>query len=396
MRKFCLRCRPGICKHCTSPAAEGRDACLSCRPIDCQHCHGPLRGEIRYCPDCTPHGCDYCSNRPGAKGRNIVRGKVPYTPHDWICCEECKDYFCIKHTTRLSYPDRHKHVICKECKEKCFYCEHRTKDPYNKKLEGKESCQECLDYFCKSHNWLHAKETKLDSWHCPKCQKECWVCQGPIKKKDYWDSELICEKCAENYCPTHNPAEAKKVGNTFRCEKCTRLHGCRLTSHGRNNQKECTCDERRRKILRNDLEKDLIHPELEVLVTYDVEEEEHDGYCSDHYNNRMTEKIVTKRYPLPINFTSETVDRSFYERVSEGHGNGYCGLETRYKLTDLKVIKKAEGYTGEVIKKKKHRNRERSLFSNGWITDEEFRVRPPVYRYISSSDSSESTSTEED
>jgi hypothetical protein len=209
-------------------------------------------------------------------------------------------------------------------------------------------------------------------------------------ERGFRNYELICQKCAETCCPICRPNKAEEVKNTFRCSKCTRLHGCQLSSHGWNNQNECACDQRRREILGgyySKLSADLVHPDYEVMVTYNVEDEEHDGYCSDHYNDRMTEKTVTKIYPLPINFTPESVDSSFYQRDREGHGNGYCGLKTIYKLIDLKVVKKGEGWETERIKKKKHRGKYRD-----WSTDEEDKSREEM----SDSGSTEGTDTEED
>ena len=361
------------CLYCSTEPPIGRRACLKCRPDNCLHCQVPLKGGVQYCSKCTPNQCTFCINRPGAKARNIVRGNLSR-----VCCEECKDYYCVEHTNNLSKA-YYKDIVCKECREKCFYCQHRTEKHYNKKPETQKACQECLDYFCTAHNWNRAKDLEC-SWICSTCQRECWICRSPGA------SQLsICKKCAETHCPTCHRDEAEKVGNTFRCDKCTYLHGCRLTVHGVIRHRLCTCDERRRLIVGDNrfqsLPEDLIHPDYEVLATYEVNEEEHGGYCSDRFDDRMIEKTITVVCPLPINFTPNNVDWSLYQKEDKAHGNGYCGMKTTYALNDLKVVPKGEGYETDTIKKKKHRRK------YSWSTDDEYKTQP---RYSDSSSESSS------
>lgn len=202
---------------------------------ECEHCHVQIQGTGKFCPNCTPH----------AKGRNIVRSS-----NDKVCCDECKEYYCIKHTSRLfAGSTYHQDVIYKKCREKSFYCEHRTREKPNKKIEGKD----CSNYFCKTHNWDHVKNLKLEA--------------TKSVKNHY---RLTCKECVESYCPSCHPDKAREVKNIFRCSKCTYLYGCKLDSHGEYNQGECTCDRRRFEILGiryPNLSSDRIHPDYEVVTT---------------------------------------------------------------------------------------------------------------------------------
>lgn len=98
---------------------------------------------------------------------------------------------------------------------------------------------------------------------------------------------------------------------------------------------------------------DMIYPDYKLIVTYDVEAETHDGYCSDPFNERTTTNTITVTYPLLKKFkmsdiidddhidTSNSILQMYYTKDTECHGNGYCGCYTNYLITDARVTKKS-------------------------------------------------------
>jgi hypothetical protein len=108
-------------------------------------------------------------------------------------------------------------------------------------------------------------------------------------------------------------------------------------------------------------ERDIpVHDNLLLKVNYQVEEEDHDGYCSDPYEETTISIIYdTTVFPLLkiIEIDSATrispsnlLIQRFYRRESKPHEACRCrGCETRYEITSAEIIsgqftKKPNGY----------------------------------------------------
>jgi hypothetical protein len=96
---------------------------------------------------------------------------------------------------------------------------------------------------------------------------------------------------------------------------------------------------------------DQIYPDYKLVVTYEVETESHDGWCSDPSNETTTTKTIKMTYPLLKKFkmsdiinndyidADNSILRTYYNKDKEYHGNGYCGCKTTYLIIEARVIK---------------------------------------------------------
>lgn len=132
----------------------------------------------------------------------------------------------------------------------------------------------------------------------------------------------VCQLCQTPIYMKH-PHSAFTIKNCASCQLFQyRLHGGHLT--------EAETD-----------------PSYAVQVTYKVVKQEHDGYCSDPYDESQSESMETHtfQYPSllkPEDFNEHNLTNSttlmYFERAPEAHGNGYCGLETTYELISAKRV----------------------------------------------------------
>jgi hypothetical protein len=108
------------------------------------------------------------------------------------------------------------------------------------------------------------------------------------------------------------------------------------------------CKKIHKEILGGNISRDLIHPKKILRITYQISEVDHDGYCSDAYNETSTTKTETRYYPLLLIFNDDdfqihgiikSLDNPkifYYEIPNKSHG--YCGLETTYSIKNIKLV----------------------------------------------------------
>jgi hypothetical protein len=105
------------------------------------------------------------------------------------------------------------------------------------------------------------------------------------------------------------------------------------------------CKKLKSAILTGTVPEDQIDPNFVLVVTYDINEETHDGYCSDPYDSDVETRTETCKYPLLIMFTNEDIDdegnitnlysqkMKYFHLSPTNHGNGFCGKKTTYSIT---------------------------------------------------------------
>ena len=173
--------------------------------------------------------------------------------------------------------------------------------------------------------------------NCVKCNK------GFISSKAYYQ---YCPSCRRKMVPKANnhqlPVKNEIVRKCMYCWKITNQYG------------ECSNCQQICKDLRNGTYAD-VYPDYKVQITYDVESEEHDGYCSDPGKITTTHSTVKRNFPLmkafkqmdingdnTIDDVNKTISR-YYSADNAGwvSGSCYCGrCETIYTISKVVVIKK--------------------------------------------------------
>lgn len=133
--------------------------------------------------------------------------------------------------------------------------------------------------------------------------------------------------------------------------KLIKCFACNKEYEHRSYQNTCNdCESIYYNLMQCNIDESLVYNKYQIMVTYDVQVQDHDGYCSDSYN--QTEKNYERKfkYPLLKIFTNEDLDDEdncidldnkklfYYQKRTIGHGNGYCGLGTTYTITKAEVI----------------------------------------------------------
>jgi hypothetical protein len=82
-----------------------------------------------------------------------------------------------------------------------------------------------------------------------------------------------------------------------------------------------------------------------VTITFGVNVEDHDGYCSDGYNRTTINKNVTKTFAVPPGFAvvgktdaTESDKMIYFVPSSVPHGNGHCGCQTTFYVVSAKWV----------------------------------------------------------
>ncbi|AYV85156.1 MAG: hypothetical protein Satyrvirus5_21 [Satyrvirus sp.] len=141
------------------------------------------------------------------------------------------------------------------------------------------SCRNCNKWFFHRSPYAHS---------CP----ECWQKNKPQKNRtrrcvrcrvelaqDY--SKFVCPACSTMY--------------THKCDYCEK----NFKAESVHVRKICpSCTVLRTNIKKNTLPPDQVHPGLFLKIKYLVIEKDHDGYCSDSYNDTETKSKRIEHYPL--------------------------------------------------------------------------------------------------
>ena len=143
--------------------------------------------------------------------------------------------------------------------------------------------------------------------------------------------------------PKEQPKE--QMVNTV-CMLCGEPISIRKPYQLSNKFRKCNnCNDLYNRLHEHNLTQTEINPDYSIEVTYKVIEQDHDGYCSDSYDETTNEieETIIYRYP---NFLKEEdfdtdgklINCRFFEIDSVAHGNGYCGLETTYEIISAKKV----------------------------------------------------------
>lgn len=114
-----------------------------------------------------------------------------------------------------------------------------------------------------------------------------------------------------------------------------------------------SCRNIRCDIMRDEIDEDLVYDKYSVTITYEVCEQDHDGYCSDSYDVTEKKFVETQTYPLLIFLKMKDINNdntidinddklAYYYKPKVGHGNGHCGLSTTWRITKAVVIKNTD------------------------------------------------------
>ena len=171
----------------------------------------------------------------------------------------------------------------------------------------------------------------------------------PIPGKNY------CDKCRKQYC--RGCTYRSKLGTYPQdawCDECKSGYKCvSPICKETTKRKDKHCDQCY-KIRDNLVGTYSWRPstsEVQVVVTYAVQKEEHDGFCSDHYNDRFKQIEEISKYKLPlvlVPFISERLLCVPGDSVPQGmswyfkkrkivHGSGECGMATSFSIMNIEV-----------------------------------------------------------
>lgn len=107
------------------------------------------------------------------------------------------------------------------------------------------------------------------------------------------------------------------------------------------------CESQYDRLHEGELKNSEMNPNYNIRVVYKIIEVDHDGYCSDPYDEVRNELEETRKFQCPKflnddDFDSEgnLLNTQYFQREPVPHGNGYCGLETTYKIKSAKRIHK--------------------------------------------------------
>ncbi len=149
------------------------------------------------------------------------------------------------------------------------------------------------------------------------------------KEKQY---EHRCQCCLQRFHSTHRYAQRY-------CADCTHFRNLVHREDAATDSKESKASN------------EGVHSRARLRVTYDVDEVDHDGYCSDPGEETHTKRQETRVLHVLKQFKSDDFDLTdgrlkkkghealrYYELSPALHGNGYCHLQTEYTITDVRLV----------------------------------------------------------
>lgn len=212
-----------------------------------------------------------------------------------------------------------------------------------------------LELVCYSCKYLYTVE-RSDTPKCPWCQSimayrsTCDRC-----KKSFWSRYNRKNKCRDCQKYTNCIICEREIINCEKCNECRTI--VQICNHCDDEIKDKPIilynktyhDECYENIMRIDPE---TYDNKEIVITYDAVTTEHDGYCSDPYDEEIITNKIKLKYPLSKTFTDDDYDPiikkvnlnnpklSVYVKESDGCdlGSGYCGLGTTYTIVKAKII----------------------------------------------------------
>jgi hypothetical protein len=143
------------------------------------------------------------------------------------------------------------------------------------------------------------------------------------------DIEKICYACHKAFITPE-----KYIHNCKACDKIIR--GLHTSIYGKSVK----------------LDEDMFYPLYDILITYDVEDKTHDGYCSDSGEATIKKRVETIRYPLLKLFKTSDMNKNDFSIKSDNHiltsyympniygdSEKYCH-GSYYKVKSAQVVKK--------------------------------------------------------
>lgn len=141
-----------------------------------------------------------------------------------------------------------------------------------------------------------------------------------------------------------------------KCEPCRKVYTKR-SYYGSNICDECS--NIRDKLIYNqmddssDIDVALVYDKYVIQITYSVNKQEHDGYCSDPYEDSESNYDEEEIYPLLKVFKETDINKNYtidlsnpklayYKKPKQGHGNGYCNRATTWYITKAQVKNKID------------------------------------------------------
>ena len=99
---------------------------------------------------------------------------------------------------------------------------------------------------------------------------------------------------------------------------------------------------------------DMIDPNYKLKIRYDIMEESHNGYCSNPYDDTEESRREVVFYPYLKDYPITNINENnmvinlyegcilLYHKEDVDHGNGYCGMKTKFDIVSAKVIKQVD------------------------------------------------------
>ncbi|AYV77094.1 MAG: hypothetical protein Barrevirus12_3 [Barrevirus sp.] len=162
---------------------------------------------------------------------------------------------------------------------------------------------------------------------CPNPTGHCNDCISAVS--------LLCMCCGNNFLATRRQLTHINgfLGGFYKCKTCEEISHSLTTGH---NLSAIPTD-----------------PNRKISITYHVKEIEHEGYCSDPGEEIVTDEYDnTVEYPLLTTITENDIATyinnphipfspiNYYTQTSgcSTGGSGYCGINSEYKMIDIKIV----------------------------------------------------------
>lgn len=211
-----------------------------------------------------------------------------------------------------------------------------------------------VDLVCYECRYLYTVE-KSHTPLCPWCSnKMAYLSTCNRCEKSFWSRYSIKNKCTicEKYRKCINCE--KETFNDVKCENCKLIVlncnncGDEITDFSSklfNKNYHRSCYDKIIKI------SDEMYDDKEITITYNSILTDHDGYCSDPFDENEIITKIKEKFPLSKSFTENDYDitngkvninnpkLSIYLKESEvcKLGSGYCGLGTIYNIKSAKI-----------------------------------------------------------
>ena len=303
MKPICQYHLKGQCRF----GAKCRNSHQTPPPVleECLKCKAKASLNARkLCQDCQRETCVLCLEKRSSS--------------DSTTCKSCRNVVCDHCKRARRIPESR---YCADCSLYCKGCNPSTPSFFRGPL-----CKNCQDWCPRC---IEKKEKVLKhpgDKYCAKCLKD--LCCG-YRRRDRFSREAYClscrisKKCSIPCC--NNTVSGER---STPCSSCQKIHDGLFSYYPRE--------------FSMTLKPEEISTKYSVRIRYSQLIQDHDGYCSDHYNDVDDCQILDVWMPLPSmldgvadilmrNWSGEEEEQSDDEDYSWEYRKSKTSLETSFK-----------------------------------------------------------------